>query len=64
MMEDKNFIGTLIWIIIIVLGIVLVYIVYNLFWATVEEVEEGISLVGYTEMLWKQKQDWGQRLYG
>ncbi|WKK60197.1 MULTISPECIES: hypothetical protein [unclassified Sphingobacterium] len=51
MMEDKNFIGTLIWIIIIVLGIVLVYIVYNLFWATVEEVEEGISLVGYTEML-------------
>ena len=64
MMEDKNFIGTLIWIIIIVLGIVLVYIVYNLFWATVEEVEEGISLVGYTEMLWKQKQDWDQRLYG
>lgn len=46
MMEDKNFIGTLIWIIIIVLGIVLVYIVYNLFWATVEEVEEGIGLIG------------------
>ncbi|WP_286650484.1 hypothetical protein [Sphingobacterium hotanense] len=46
MMEDKNFIGTLIWIIIIVLGIVLIYIVYNLFWATVEEVEEGISLIG------------------
>lgn len=45
MLEDKKFNGTLVWLIIIILAVILVYILYSAFWKTTEEVKEGLGFL-------------------